>query len=285
MLAENKEETLRIACRACVLATGSWICNEKISRKVCPGFQLKALEMTPHTNPAYTGDGIPIAEHAGAFVDYDSFCMDIPRCSFQALAEQLAYRMPGSYAFLYKNSINLLIGTDEVCVDARSMMAPIMDLLEQHCMAVGISNPFASLTRLREYSYQAFKALQLGSILHRENTLNDYRDYAIYRMVEAGLTQGEPADFCLPELQILQDHCRDNGAELMNTLRTYLACKCNKAQTAKVLFTHPNTIKYRVSQIENIMGISLDDEDNILQLQLSFKLLDYRSHFSVGPNE
>lgn len=211
--------------------------------------------------------------------------IDVPRCSFQALAEQLAYCMPGSHAFLYKNSINLLIGTDEGGTDARTLMVPAMNLLEQHRMAMGISNPFSSLTRLRDYSYQAFKALQLGSILHREDTLNDYRDYAVYRMVEAGLTQGEPMDFCLPELQVLQDYCLENGPELMNTLRTYLNCKCNKAQTAKMLFAHPNTIKYRVGQIESIMGISLDDSDNIMQLQLSFKLLDYRNHFPIGPNQ
>ena len=75
VLAEQNGEQLRVECKACILATGSWICNEKIARRVCPEFSLKALEMTPHTNPAYTGDGIPIAEHAGAFVDYDSFCI------------------------------------------------------------------------------------------------------------------------------------------------------------------------------------------------------------------
>lgn len=211
--------------------------------------------------------------------------LDAPRVSFQTLAEQLEYQLPGSRAFLYKNSINLLIGSDEPGVDARTLVAPVMPLLEQYRMVMGISNPFSNLTRFRDYSYQAFKALQLGSILSREDTLIDYRDYAIYRMVEAGLTRGGLVDFCMPELQILLDHCRENGPELLNTLRTYLDCKCNKAQTAKVLFTHPNTIKYRIAQIESIMGVSLDDQENVMALHLSFKLLDYSSHFPVGPNE
>ncbi len=211
--------------------------------------------------------------------------IDAPRVSFTLLAEQMERLLPGSRAFLYKNSINVLLTCDEPGMDAASLLAPALGLLEQYRMAVGISNSFSSLTRLREYSYQAFKALQLGSTLRRKDTLNDYRDYAIYRMVEASLTRGGLVDFCMPELQILLDHCRENGPELLDTLRTYLDCKCNKAQTAKVLFTHPNTIKYRIAQIESIMGVSLDDQENIMALHLSFKLLDYSTHFPVGPSE
>ena len=66
---------LKIQCRACVLATGSWIRNREIVGKVCPELLDAWMEMTPHTNPAYTGDGIKLAEKAGAFVDYDSFCL------------------------------------------------------------------------------------------------------------------------------------------------------------------------------------------------------------------
>ncbi len=75
VIARQGERLIRVQCKACVLATGSWICNEKLVRSIYPEFSLAALDPSPHTNPAYTGDGIPIAEHAGAFVDYDSFCI------------------------------------------------------------------------------------------------------------------------------------------------------------------------------------------------------------------
>lgn len=74
VIVSTETGNLRISCKACVLATGSWIRNEKITEKVCPNFDLRVIDNTPHTNPAYTGDGIPIAEHAGAFVDWESFC-------------------------------------------------------------------------------------------------------------------------------------------------------------------------------------------------------------------
>lgn len=75
IIARGPQGLIRVRCRACILATGSWICNETVAKKVCPEFSLSALEPGPHTNPAYTGDGIPIAEQAGALVDYSSFCI------------------------------------------------------------------------------------------------------------------------------------------------------------------------------------------------------------------
>lgn len=74
VIAQTANGYLRVACRACVLASGSWIRDEKIMKKIAPVF----LEMnisSPHHSPNYTGDGIALAEKVGAFVDYDSFCI------------------------------------------------------------------------------------------------------------------------------------------------------------------------------------------------------------------
>jgi len=77
VIAESRAGHVRITCGACVLATGSWINNEEILKKCYPQFVGMKQWMDPsaHMNENYTGDGIYLAEKAGAFVDYDSFCM------------------------------------------------------------------------------------------------------------------------------------------------------------------------------------------------------------------
>ena len=84
ILAEGPEEQVRISCKACVLACGSWICNEAVMDRVMPEFKGLDVFRNAHQNPAYTGDGLPIAEKAGAFIDWDSFCLRLmgPMCSF-----------------------------------------------------------------------------------------------------------------------------------------------------------------------------------------------------------
>jgi fumarate reductase flavoprotein subunit len=109
-IAKSDKGYVRVACKACVLATGSWIRNEEIVKKYMPNFAeaLKYVKMGPggpggeigasggksappggqggapggpgssnvgHLSPNYTGDGIALAEKVGAFVDYDSFCV------------------------------------------------------------------------------------------------------------------------------------------------------------------------------------------------------------------
>jgi fumarate reductase flavoprotein subunit len=97
-IAKSDKGYLHIACKACVLATGSWISNKELLQKYAPEYaeakQYMKLPGMPsgasggqggasgsmsrnvgHESPNYTGDGVPLAEKAGAFVDYDSFCL------------------------------------------------------------------------------------------------------------------------------------------------------------------------------------------------------------------
>ncbi len=129
-IAKSEKGYVRVACKACVLATGSWINNKKIMEKYASKFEAILEETnqgTPggqgapsgqgaqgaqgapggqgdppqggmpdgtgggaaggqggqgapmgqggHMNSNYTGDGFPLAEKVGAFVDCDSLCI------------------------------------------------------------------------------------------------------------------------------------------------------------------------------------------------------------------
>jgi fumarate reductase flavoprotein subunit len=77
VIAKSDAGHVRVACKACIMSIGSWINNEEILKKCVPKFVGMKQYMDPsfHMNANYTGDGIPLAEKAGAFVDYDSFCL------------------------------------------------------------------------------------------------------------------------------------------------------------------------------------------------------------------
>lgn len=76
-VAKSEAGYVRIACEACIMSVGSWINNDEILKKYCPKFFSVKPYLTPslHMSPNYTGDGIPLAEKVGAFVDYDNFCL------------------------------------------------------------------------------------------------------------------------------------------------------------------------------------------------------------------
>jgi fumarate reductase flavoprotein subunit len=77
VIAQDPGGITKVNCKACVLASGSWIRNKEIMEKKFPEFWklLKNMEPSQHASYAYTGDGIALAEKAGAYIDYNSFVL------------------------------------------------------------------------------------------------------------------------------------------------------------------------------------------------------------------
>ena len=202
-----------------------------------------------------------------------------PRQSFYQLAKDLSSLLPGSRGILYRNSAFLLLSFPEEPRDLPAYLAPLLPLFEHSNLAAGLSNSFLGLSDLQIAGFQTNKALQLGLRLDPGKRFYRYQDFSLDYMLELCLKDDRADNFFAPELARLADRCRDGDADLMDTLRTYLRCGRNKSQTARSMFLHISTIKYRMAQIQDILGLDLENDDNALRLLLSFKLLDYQKQF------
>ena len=67
-------EPVEIACKAVILACGSWIRNPELVKKYYPALAAAQPYMgeSPHMNWNYTGDGLALAEAAGALMDEEN---------------------------------------------------------------------------------------------------------------------------------------------------------------------------------------------------------------------
>ena len=119
VIADTPEGQVKFCCSAVILACSSWINNEEVLKKVLPEFLEAELIPNAHQNPAYTGDGLPIAEKLGAFIDWDSFCLRImgPLCGMGDHSK---------YDSLTKDPCNVLI-TAEGKRFAAEPLVPRMD--------------------------------------------------------------------------------------------------------------------------------------------------------------
>lgn len=61
-------------------------------------------------------------------------------------------------------------------------------------------------------------------------------------------------------------------ASLVQTLKLYFQCGCNIRLTAGAMYTHYNTIVYRLDKIKALLGISFDDPEARLTLQIVMKI-------------
>lgn len=70
-IVKQGEETIEIACKAVILACGSWIRNPEFVAQHYPELAAAQPYMgeSPHMNRNYTGDGLKLAQEAGARMD------------------------------------------------------------------------------------------------------------------------------------------------------------------------------------------------------------------------
>jgi hypothetical protein len=76
------------------------------------------------------------------------------------------------------------------------------------------------------------------------------------------------AELTDPRLQRLFDYDREREAALAGTLEQYLQRFGDVRAAADDLHIHPNTLRYRVRRAAEILGMSLDDPDSRLLLQI-----------------
>ena len=78
--------------------------------------------------------------------------------------------------------------------------------------------------------------------------------------------------FCRDILQPLIGK-EERGYDLIKTLRVFFHYRFNYRRTGQELYIHPSTVRYRLKVVEKLCGISLDNYDDVLNLQVALQLL------------
>jgi hypothetical protein len=206
------------------------------------------------------------------------------RILFSDLCIMIRNTLPGAHSFLYKNSVFTVLETDEEITDWSNFLASLTKQLKDYDLILGISNAAESILKLRSIGFQCREAIQLGEHMHPETNIHLYKDYAIFYMMGLCLKNDKLSALCSPELLRLFKHCKDDDATLIETLKVYLECSRSKTETAKKLFVHVNTVKYRISQIQDILQLNLSDDPTAFQLSLSMKMIEYAEKMQSYDN-
>ena len=95
----------------------------------------------------------------------------------------------------------------------------------------------------------------------------------------------DSADLALPAVQALARHDREEQTEYCLTLYTYLCCHHSLQETCAALFTHRNTVLYRIHRMKEDFEIPIDDPAQHLALAMSaaMMLLDLGQEKALMP--
>ncbi|WP_051580936.1 PucR family transcriptional regulator [Pseudonocardia acaciae] len=134
---------------------------------------------------------------------------------------------------------------------------------------VGVSGPFADLTTGPSYFREAITAWRVATRRHDRGSGErvvrlDEVDFATWL-----LTRRDDA-------QVAARFERHFGAlvkaaDLTETVIRYLACDQDVKRTAELMFVHPNTVRYRLHKVEQLLGAPIASPRLIANLYLAFQ--------------
>ncbi|MFC5531393.1 PucR family transcriptional regulator [Cohnella yongneupensis] len=127
---------------------------------------------------------------------------------------------------------------------------------------------------------QAKRARQVAEVCGLPGEVVSYDRLGIYSLLYL-IPAGEERDqFLMRFAAPLQQADRKGGGRLVETLEMFFRCNGNIKLTSEKLYAHYNTIVYRLEKIQAILGVSLDDPEDRLQLHLALKLGQITPGFS-----
>lgn len=130
----------------------------------------------------------------------------------------------------------------------------------------GIDNMYRSLSD----SQKAIKASEFYST----NRVIEFDDLGIYKIFCNPDLKDELLDFYSKTLEPLVRYDNKKDTELVKTLRVYYEANGNLKKMSEKLFTHYNTVLYRVNRIQDITETNLDDERQRYSLQTAIKIME-----------
>ncbi len=142
--------------------------------------------------------------------------------------------------------------------------------------STGVSRPITSVADLPAAYVEALKAVHVGRQMHGESALTHFDGLGIYRLLALIPDGADLHRFVEESLGELASDDSAENADLRNTLSVLLDTNLNVAETARQLFFHYNTLRYRIAKLERMLGPFTSDPQLRLTLALALRIRQMR---------
>jgi purine catabolism regulator len=139
----------------------------------------------------------------------------------------------------------------------------------------GVSRLVVDAARIPEAYAEARRAVAVGRRVHGRGSVSHFDSLGVHRLLSLVPDAAELRSFAA---ETLGDLARDTpeAADLRHTLQTLLDTNLNVAETARILHFHYNTLRYRISKLERMVGAFTTDPALRLDVALALQVIEMR---------
>ncbi|MCH4887794.1 hypothetical protein EZV73_09425 [Acidaminobacter sp. JC074] len=140
-------------------------------------------------------------------------------------------------------------------------------------ISLGLGRVYRDYRYLHKSYREAQRAIHQLSLKGNKHMMH-FDDLGIYRILSNAEVLPDIKQFFIEVLGPIVLYDREKDAELLATLKMYYACGQNLKKVSEELFTHYNTIIYRMQRIKEIGNIDFSNPDESLNVHMALKMLD-----------
>ncbi|KUI38271.1 hypothetical protein AU194_27055 [Mycobacterium sp. GA-2829] len=181
----------------------------------------------------------------------------------------------------------LLVLATEGRPDPRELHRTLSQSITPATCAIGIGSCCDTPSDFPKSFADAQRALNVRLNSAVPSGASAYDELGFYRLVDAAHAEGAVEDFIQEWLGALLHYDAIKKSELVHTLSQYLENGGNYEETAKALYIHRSTLRYRLARIGQVSGYDLRNVDTRFNLHAatrSWRFLCAASADSLEPN-
>lgn len=166
------------------------------------------------------------------------------------------------------SSMKNILDTDTVSEsDKKEVLAKIYKSLSEYLYSIssdiklvmGVGRAYEGIGDLQKSFTEASRCVILSEKMNMSGRVFCYEEMGIYNLFSELADKKVMQEFIDNTLGVIIEYDRNNNSKLLETLKAYLWNNNSLIHASEQLYTHRNTVKYRVQRISQLTGRDFDD--------------------------
>ena len=166
------------------------------------------------------------------------------------------------------SSMKNILDTDTVSEsEKKEVLAKIYKSLSEYLYSIssdiklvmGVGRAYEGIGDLQKSFTEASRCVILSEKMNMSGRVFCYEEMGIYNLFSELADKKVMQEFIDNTLGVIIEYDRNNNSKLLETLKAYLWNNNSLIHASEQLYTHRNTVKYRVQRISQLTGRDFDD--------------------------
>ena len=158
---------------------------------------------------------------------------------------------------------------------AEELLDALREQFPEGRIGIGIGHCYEDIPELKKSHYEARIALIAGLMNSLERPIYLFDRMGVFRILFDLKNRDALFQFRDETVVVLRKYDEENGTAFLDTVRTFYEQGNSVQATAKAMFVHYNTIRYRLTKLKELFGWDLLDRNDLTNLYVGLKVDTY----------